>query len=556
MKALPAAVFAISCTAVLAAADAQVFDAETVRFARQVDIDRLSLLPVQTQGRESIWDTHARRSVSRIYGSTEVQGLPPSFVAMEWYVNTGAYLDRPIVYIREKQMRAAVAEALVPPTRETFQETDRLPPTVLLDERAFRLLITNGRASVEDFQRAAEIPQIGNELARLAAAKEYRLPLERLEIRVSALLDLGQVHLPAGAGRAVTLDSLLEAGKTTTQPQAAPADAAAALSDAWRARDADAVNRALATLEAHYSSAAPVRPLRTMERFYNRANHGLWALLPFLIAVLLLVIAAATGRRAARIGGLIAFSLGVLVLLLQFGIRWAISGREWYLPPLLNQYEAVMGSALLGTMLALGLELRRGRSFWALAAAIYASAVLVASMIFPEHMSSAIQPGHGILNSPIMASHVAVIILGHALVGMTFVLSSFYLILAAVRGLGRSPSAPAALTVDGRADSVLAGLDRSNLLAAQLALLLVTAGTVLGAYWGEIAWGRWWGWDPKETWSLITIAVYVVVIHLRYISGDRWRGVVTSCGCILGCLVMLFNWTAVNFLIPGKHSYA
>jgi ABC-type transport system involved in cytochrome c biogenesis permease subunit len=153
-----------------------------------------------------------------------------------------------------------------------------------------------------------------------------------------------------------------------------------------------------------------------------------------------------------------------------------------------------------------------------------------------------------------MAVHVSVIIIGHALVGMTFVISLAYLVVAMFQRADR-PSSPADLRPAGEM-STLAIIDRSNLIVAQIAAWSVVAGTILGAYWGDFAWGRWWGWDPKETWALITAMVYVVMLHIRFLTPPRWRGLVTALICILGTAVMLFNWIVVNFLLSGKHSYA
>jgi ABC-type transport system involved in cytochrome c biogenesis permease subunit len=91
---------------------------------------------------------------------------------------------------------------------------------------------------------------------------------------------------------------------------------------------------------------------------------------------------------------------------------------------------------------------------------------------------------------------------------------------------------------------------------AQLAAWFLIAGTLLGAYWGDFAWGRWWGWDPKETWALITCVVYLAVLHVRLVTPSRYRGLVTALICLLGSLVMIFNWVFVNYFLSGKHSYA
>lgn len=76
---------------------------------------------------------------------------------------------------------------------------------------------------------------------------------------------------------------------------------------------------------------------------------------------------------------------------------------------------------------------------------------------------------------------------------------------------------------------------------------------VFGAIWAEQAWGRYWGWDPKETWSLITWFVYAFYLHAKFIRG--WRGVKTSIIAVVGFLVTMFTYLGVNLLLSGLHAY-
>jgi ABC-type transport system involved in cytochrome c biogenesis permease subunit len=85
--------------------------------------------------------------------------------------------------------------------------------------------------------------------------------------------------------------------------------------------------------------------------------------------------------------------------------------------------------------------------------------------------------------------------------------------------------------------------------------ILLTVTIILGAIWAEQAWGRYWSWDPKEIWSLITWAVYALYFHLR--SSKKWQGGQTEAIFALGgFIVVLFTFFGVNFLMQGMHSYA
>ncbi len=84
--------------------------------------------------------------------------------------------------------------------------------------------------------------------------------------------------------------------------------------------------------------------------------------------------------------------------------------------------------------------------------------------------------------------------------------------------------------------------------------LFLTLGILTGAVWANSAWGTYWSWDPKETWSLITWFVYAIFLHCRFMRG--WRGRRAAWISIIGFLSVLFTYYGVNFLLSGQHSYA
>ena len=83
---------------------------------------------------------------------------------------------------------------------------------------------------------------------------------------------------------------------------------------------------------------------------------------------------------------------------------------------------------------------------------------------------------------------------------------------------------------------------------------LLTLGIITGAIWAEYAWGRYWNWDPKETWSLITWLLYAALLHQRLTVG--WRGRKAAIMAIVGFLAVLFTFLGVNLILPGLHTYA
>jgi len=548
-----------------AAPGGDVFDADTAAFLTKVDAGALGSLGVQMPGRIAIFETLAAEQLDQSYGAGGVEGIPAAVVYLELYFRSGKYVDKPVLYIREPNMRSYLAGQIPAALGEQFNRTHRIAPAGLLDDEAWMLLFRAGRADRNDYTRAAGLGSLRGSLAGLSERKEFRLAIDRLSARYSSFLAEGVMLLaPAPGGEWATAGEVFREPATASAPAPSPADEDTpagqwrALRRAWLARDPAAVNQAVARLEVLLPQAAgpgyPSATVRSLERLYYRTRQFTFAWYGYAISLVLFIVVTASGAGWARKLGFGVFSLSTLIMLTGFIIRWILSGRAWYLPPLMNQFESVTGSALLVAVIALMLERLYRLNFFVLAAAFYAMACWVAQLVFPEQMSGGIRAQHGILSSPVMGVHVTVIIIGHALVGMTFVISLAYLVTAIFQH-SEPPSSPADLRPAG-AMSTLAIIDRSNLIVAQIAAWSVVAGTILGAYWGDFAWGRWWGWDPKETWALITALVYVVMLHIRFLTPPRWRGLVTALICILGTAVMLFNWIVVNFLLSGKHSYA
>ena len=212
----------------------------------------------------------------------------------------------------------------------------------------------------------------------------------------------------------------------------------------------------------------------------------------------------------------------------------------------MNQFEAVVASALLACVLALAVWVFRGADYLLLSASLYTTSMLLAGFFYPQ-MGASIEAQRGILSSPVMAVHVSVIIIGHALIGMSFFLSLAYLagkaginpaavlahmprhwrvMTSAIAELGPKP-------LEDGDDPRLASLGQTNLFVAQLGTWMVIMGTFLGSYWGDFAWGRWWGWDIKEVWALMTCLIFVAILHVRTALPPRRCGLVTAILCIV-----------------------
>jgi cytochrome c-type biogenesis protein CcsB len=96
-------------------------------------------------------------------------------------------------------------------------------------------------------------------------------------------------------------------------------------------------------------------------------------------------------------------------------------------------------------------------------------------------------------------------------------------------------------------------LDELNYQMVVIGFIMLTLGIITGSVWAHSAWGSYWSWDPKETWSLITWLVYAAVLHSRLVRG--WKGKRIAILCFVGFSCVLFTYFGVNYL-AGLHSYA
>jgi cytochrome c-type biogenesis protein CcsB len=163
------------------------------------------------------------------------------------------------------------------------------------------------------------------------------------------------------------------------------------------------------------------------------------------------------------------------------------------------------------------------------------------------------------LNSYWKWIHVTTIAISSSILLVSGAASVLYLIRGRLERRQSAGQRDAAATVT-RPRSLLgvlpstATLDRIAYRTAIVGFPLFTFAVIAGALWAEVAWGRYWGWDPKETCAFVTWVLYAAYLHARSTAG--WRGRRAAWICVLGFVSMLFNLFFINMVVSGLHSYA
>ena len=246
------------------------------------------------------------------------------------------------------------------------------------------------------------------------------------------------------------------------------------------------------------------------------------------------------GRTASKIAlvGLFGHSAALIY-------RWAESYRLGIgHAPLSNLYESLIFFPWAIILLYLVMEWRtRNRTLGVFVTPLAFLGMAYAS--YSPSISSRIQPLVPALQSNWLIAHVLTCFLGYAAFAIAFCLSLMFFFKRA-----EEPGKK------GSFQNLIPGtaiLDDLNYQLVAIGFLLLSMGIITGAVWAHSAWGSYWSWDPKETWSLITWLVYAALLHSRMVRG--WRGKKLAILSIVGFACVLFTYFGVNYL-AGLHSYA
>jgi len=223
-------------------------------------------------------------------------------------------------------------------------------------------------------------------------------------------------------------------------------------------------------------------------------------------------------------------------------LRWKESYALCYgHAPLSNLYESLIFFSWVTIIVYLIVEFKtRNRVIGAFATPFACLAMAYAS--FSPNVEDTIQPLIPALQSNWLIAHVITCFLGYASFAVACGFGIMYLIKGNSKGGGLLGALPSKKALDELMHQTII-----------FGFLWLTLGIITGAVWADQAWGTYWSWDPKETWSLITWFVYATALHARFVRG--WAGKKIAYLSIIGFISVIFTYFGVNFLLSGLHSY-
>ena len=264
----------------------------------------------------------------------------------------------------------------------------------------------------------------------------------------------------------------------------------------------------------------------------------------YLISFLGYLALAASQNR--RLGTFTTSFLTIGLILHSGGLvsRWMETHQAGYgYVPLSNMYESLIFFSWTIVLIYLILEFKYRQKIIGVFVTPFAFLAIALTSIIPG-IDAKITPLVPALQSNWLTIHVTTCFFGYASFAVSFGISILYLIrdrkeVQKKKASKWLPSTPI--------------LDEINYKSIVIGFPLLTLGIVTGAAWANYAWGSYWSWDPKETWSLITWFIYAAFLHARFTRD--WRGKKVAILSIVGFTAVLFTYFGVNYLISGLHSY-
>lgn len=486
------------------------------------------------RGRMKPLDTLARETVMKVAKRTKFEGREPVDQYLNWSTNPNFWWDKPLLAVRDRGVKDLLG---------VDAATTHVSAASLFDARGqYRLA-----AQVEEAHRTADRDRSKTQRKLITFDEDFQILYMTFR---GTMLKL----YPIPGDENHTWDIYPQtAARLTPEQNGVFAAAFNALSQGVQggnnAMIMDGIQRT-ADLQRQYGAQVMPSVSRVRaELVYNRAHLFSWMMVPLLGAWAVLMgvfywnlfrgrFLQARWKNPFYSLGVGLYSAAFLGMIYAYVLRWIASGRA----PLSNGHESLLfislAVALAGLICEFAFRMAAPGSLGALLTVV----ILGVSML--STFDPAIGPLVPVLVSYWLNIHVTIITASYGFLGLSALLGAMILILMLAKGSGRQNLREA-----------VGILDKINRFVLVAGLGLLSVGTLLGGVWANESWGRYWGWDAKETWSLITILVYAVVLHFRWIPALRstW---LNSAGSLAAISSVVMTYFGVNYFLSGLHSYA
>jgi cytochrome c-type biogenesis protein CcsB len=493
----------------------------------------LAQTPVQHNGRVKPFESFAREAALLILGQDKFEGLSSNELVWRWIVEPEKWVSKPIIPVTLQELRDEFGLMII---------KKRVSPQIVLNHEEF---VNRAQAAMTKRQKKDRLSPVDR---------------KRIEIYEHAILfqDIAQGHTPGWIAHPddpragwLSLKTLGSEEALLSLVKYFPEEKVKALKNAsqqlFLALQADSRSEAARQAAQELVSARNKLfesrgivldgKLLSKEIQYNKLHPFNWAWRFYLIGSLLFI-AFMTFLPRRQIYWLAAnvFIAGFLIHAYGFYLRCMIAGR----PPVTNMYESIIWVSLAVVFFSLIIGFAYRTLIVPAIAGLVATLALMIAQSFPVVLDPTISPLVPVLRSNYwLTIHVLTITMSYGAFALAW-------------GLGHVVVFNYAIAPEKKEKNQMVA--QYVYRAVQIGVILLATGTVLGGVWANYSWGRFWGWDPKETWALIALLGYLVVLHGRFSGWMDTFGL--AYGSVVAFLGVLMAWYGVNYVLAaGLHSY-
>lgn len=495
--------------------------------------DAIRSLPVQDGGRVKPFDTFAKETLELVYGRKTYkpkEGDKPieaQWVVLTWMLSPESWVSRPLFELKHLQL---VEQMKLPSDRKHFSADE-----LFKSEKFVNLMqeLQNKRQTKEKLnpyfqalQRLENQYFIFREMASGKMLRVYPVPTSDTWLSVAELpTDIQPAFLDISKSVATYLGYQTDLAVNQQEQSAA----------------AEVLDQAITNFESAARKSDPAKykaaDKTKSEVFYNDLHPFRWAYIFYLIAMMIVLFAWIRNSDKGMAAAWTFVILGFLTHTAGFAFRVYLAER----PPVTNMYETVIWASWGAILFSIVLELIYKFRVLLLGGSFVGVLCLVLADVAPAVLDPSLQPLEAVLRSNYwLIVHVMTIAVSYAAFLLAFGLGDIGLIYYVMD----------AKKYHEQIQKIVTGVYR----AMQIGVAFLTPGIILGGIWADESWGRFWGWDPKETWALIVLLGYIVILHARIVGWLKNFGMLAS-GVITFSLVIM-AWYGVNFVLgAGLHSY-
>ena len=491
--------------------------------------ESLKRIPVQSGGRVQPFDTFARESLRFVYGKTKLKGRPAVDILMSWMLLPEYWNEAEFIQVKDPVLGKALKLDL---DKNLFSPGSLLQNTVFIRELAELRIRRQNKEPLDNYFKSLQ--KLENRLLLYQAFQRGEVPgWVPSSVHSDPWLSLSQLEAKGAVEDRELFQKIVQAYVSAVSTQ----KKSLAEKESRTQELKKAITHFQEKMKLKYSSYGEHLSGVSVELHYNQLNPFRLAWILYLLGFVLFFLRFLFRKATFFYSSLAVWAGAFFMQGYGMVLRSLIMER----PPVTNMYETVVWVPWVAVILGAVLWFRQKMfAVFACSCAVALFCLLLADSA-PTLLDGRLEPLEAVLRSNFwLVTHVLVITMSYSAFFLAFAIGDVLLFLF----LRDKEVDRDRIRVYARC------IDRS----IQVGVVLLGAGTVLGGIWADYSWGRFWGWDPKETWALISLLGYLVLLHGRLIGWVKEFGL--AVGSVLIFFLIVMAWYGVNYVLgQGLHSY-